>query len=131
MSEDLVTPAEDLEPAAEIPPVQAEPLENVAPVDVTPTIADPIIEPTGDRVIVERAEKKAITRGGLEIPDDARKDMQEGTVVAAGPKVSTVHVGTVIVFGVHAGVEHELPSGRKIWFMREDEIMGIVRPVEH
>ncbi|MGA3086139.1 MAG: co-chaperone GroES, partial [Thermodesulfobacteriota bacterium] len=43
------------------------------------------IRPLQDRVIVQRIEEEAKTKGGIIIPDTAKEKPQEGKVIAVGP----------------------------------------------
>lgn len=44
-----------------------------------------MIRPIGRWVLVQIDEPDAVTRGGLVIPDDAQRQPEFGTVIAAGP----------------------------------------------
>jgi chaperonin GroES len=92
------------------------------------------IRPLQDRVIVQRVEEEARTKGGIIIPDTAKEKPQEGKVVAVGKgKVNDdgkltpldVRVGDRILFGKYSGSEIKL-EGEELLIMREDDILGVL-----
>jgi len=92
------------------------------------------IRPLQDRVIVQRIEEEAKTKGGIIIPDTAKEKPQEGKVVAVGKgkvtdegKIIPVSVkeGDKVLFGKYSGSEVKL-NGNEYVIMREDDILGIV-----
>lgn len=92
------------------------------------------IRPLQDRVIVERIEEEAKTKGGIIIPDSAKEKPQQGKVVAVGKgKVGddgkliplSVKAGDKILFAKYGGSEVKLNDGEYL-IMREDDILGVV-----
>ena len=90
--------------------------------------------PLGDRVLVERVEEEAKTKGGIIIPDTAKEKPQEGKVISTGPgardetgKVQPLDVkeGDRILFGKWSGTEVKL-EGEDLIIMKESDILGIV-----
>ena len=63
------------------------------------------VKPLGDRVLVQPLEEKEVKKGGIIIPDTAKKKPQEGTVAAVGTgklddngeKIVTVKVGDKVL----------------------------------
>lgn len=43
------------------------------------------VRPLHDRVVIRRAEGNGASKGGIIIPDNAKRKPQEGQVVAIGP----------------------------------------------
>lgn len=93
------------------------------------------IRPLNDRIIVKRVEEAQKTLGGIIIPDTVKEKPQEGQVVAVGPGkrnedgnhvVLEVREGDRILFGKYAGTEIKIDGDEHI-FMREDDILGILR----
>lgn len=87
--------------------------------------------PLTDRVLVERAEEREQTKGGIIIPDQAKDRPSEGVVVAVGQGkrradgeriTPDVEVGDRVVFGKHSGNEIAI-EGRELVIMREEEIL--------
>ena len=92
------------------------------------------IRPLHDRVIVQRVEEEAKTKGGIIIPDTAKEKPQEGKVIAVGPgkilengtkTTLDVKVGDKILFGKYSGSEIKI-DGEEFIMMREDDILGVI-----
>jgi chaperonin GroES len=98
-----------------------------------------IIEPLYDKLIVRRHEAADVTPGGIVLPEtrEETEKLNEGVVFAAGGGYRVegalelqplrVKEGDQILFGQFAGSEVQL-DGVKFLVMREDEVMGILRP---
>src|SRR5213082_2309321 len=93
-----------------------------------------IIRPLHDRVIIKRLDEEEQMRGGIIIPDTARKKPQQGEVIAAvegkfredGTRQPLdVKAGDRVLFGKYSGSEVKLDDQEFI-IMREDEILGII-----
>jgi len=92
------------------------------------------VKPLNDRVLVQRLEEMAVTKGGIYIPDTAKEKPVEGQVVAVGPgKVNeqgnrvplNLKEGDKILFGRYAGSEIKI-EGEEYLMMREDDILAVV-----
>ena len=92
------------------------------------------LKPLQDRILVQRVEEKATTKGGIIIPDTAKEKPAEGKVVAVGAgKVGEdgkrialdVKKGDRVLFSKYAGTEVQI-EGDEYLIMREDDILGIV-----
>jgi chaperonin GroES len=92
------------------------------------------IRPLHDRVIVQRIEEEAKTKGGIIIPDTAKEKPQEGKVIAVGAGkilengtklILDVKVGDKILFGKYSGTEIKI-EGEEYLMMREDDILGVI-----
>ena len=92
------------------------------------------IRPLHDRVLVERAEEKTQTSGGIIIPDSATEKPASGKVISVGKgklldsgdvRPLDVKVGDEVLFGKYAGTEVKV-DGNTYLMMREEDIMGIV-----
>jgi chaperonin GroES len=90
--------------------------------------------PLHDRVVIRRAEGDMKSKGGIIIPDNAKVQPQEGTVVAIGPgsrdesgKLTSLDVkaGEIVLFGKWSGAEVKI-DGEDLLIMKETDIMGIV-----
>jgi len=87
-----------------------------------------MITPLQDRVVVKPLVKEEITRGGIHIPDSAKKKPSEGIVVAVGPgkeKPLTIIADDRVLFNKYSGTEVEI-DGEYYIIMREDDILGIL-----
>jgi chaperonin GroES len=92
------------------------------------------IRPLHDRVIVQRIEEEAKTKGGIIIPDTAKEKPQEGKVIAVGAGkilengtkvILDVKVGDKILFGKYSGTEIKI-EGEEYLMMREEDILGVI-----
>ena len=90
--------------------------------------------PLHDRVLVERIESDAKTKGGLIIPDTAKEKPAEGRVVAVGAGAKDedgdriamdVKAGDRILFGKWSGTEVTI-DGKELLIMKESDILGII-----
>jgi len=90
--------------------------------------------PLHDRVVIQRLEEEAKTKGGIIIPDTAKEKPTEGKVVAVGPgargddgKIHPLDVkaGDRVLFGKWSGTEVKL-DGDELIIIKEADIMGII-----
>src|SRR3989440_6080616 len=91
------------------------------------------VRPLHDRVLIKRIEEQETVRGGIIIPDLAKKKPQEGEVVAVGTgkrledgKVIPLGVkeGDRVLFGKYSGTEIKIDDNEYL-ILREDEVLGI------
>jgi chaperonin GroES len=90
--------------------------------------------PLHDRVVIQRVDEEAKTKGGIIIPDTAKEKPMEGKVVAVGPGARgddgkiyplDVKAGDRVLFGKWSGTEVKL-DGDELIIMKEADIMGII-----
>ena len=89
--------------------------------------------PIADRIIVERDPSDEKTQGGLIIPDTARSQSDEATVVAVGPgKLEDgkrvpmdCAVGDKVIIAKYAGTEIQ-DNGQVLWLMREADVLAVL-----
>ena len=90
--------------------------------------------PLHDRVVVQRVDAEAKTKGGIIIPDTAKEKPQEGEIVAVGPggrdeagKLIPIDVkpGNRVLFGKWSGTEVKI-DGEDLLIMKESDIMGVI-----
>ena len=76
-----------------------------------------MLRPLGDRIVVKPGKEEEVTRGGIVLPDTAKKKPREGEVLAVGPgKVlengprapMEVKVGDVVVYSEYGGTTIEI-----------------------
>jgi chaperonin GroES len=69
------------------------------------------IEPIGERVLLQPTETKDQTEGGIYIPDEAKEDKKEGTVVATGELEDgddiPLNEGDTVLYGGYSNEEFE------------------------
>ena len=92
------------------------------------------LRPLQDRLLVQRVEEEATTKGGIIIPDTAKEKPAEGKVVAVGngklgddgKRIALeVKKGDRILFGKYSGTEVKI-SGEEYLIMREEDVLGII-----
>ena len=90
--------------------------------------------PLHDRVVIQRVDEEAKTKGGIIIPDTAKEKPMEGEVMAVGPGARgedgniyqlDVKAGDRVLFGKWSGTEVKL-DGDELIIMKEADIMGII-----
>jgi chaperonin GroES len=93
--------------------------------DVLAILKDSVIKPLGNRIVVKRAEEEDITEGGIIIPDTAKKEQDEGSVIAISDKINDVTVNDNIIFSHFIGGEVEL-DGQELLIMYEGDVLAVV-----
>ena len=92
------------------------------------------LKPLQDRILVQRVEEEAKTKGGIIIPDTAKEKPAEGKVVSVGNgKVGDdgkrvppeLKKGDRILFGKYSGTEVKI-EGEEYLIMREEDVLGII-----
>ena len=92
------------------------------------------LRPLHDRILVQRVEEVATTKGGIIIPDTAKEKPAEGKVIAVGNgKIGEdgkripldIKKGDKILFGKYSGSEVKI-EGDEYLIMREDDVLGII-----
>jgi chaperonin GroES len=93
------------------------------------------VKPLGDRVMIQPAEEKEKTKGGILLPDTAKEKPHEGKVIAVGDGKRTddgkviplnVKAGDKVLYGRYSGTEINVDEEMYI-IMKEDEIMAILQ----
>ncbi len=73
-----------------------------------------MLRPLGDRIVVKPGKEEEVTRGGIVLPDTAKKRPREGEVMAVGPgkllengerAPLEIKVGDVVVYSEYGGTE--------------------------
>jgi chaperonin GroES len=73
-----------------------------------------MLRPLGDRIVVKPGEAEDVTKGGIVLPDTAKKRPREGEVLAVGPgklldsgqrAAMEISVGDTVVYSEYGGTE--------------------------
>jgi chaperonin GroES len=92
------------------------------------------LKPLGNRVLVERLEAQETLKGGIILPDSAKKKQETARVVAVGPgkrlddgKILpvTVNVGDLILMDKYSGQEVTLDN-QEYMILKADDIIAII-----
>ena len=93
-----------------------------------------IIKPLADRVVAQRLEAEETIKGGIIIPDSAKKKQEMAKVIAVGPGKKTddgktitpeVKVGDVVLMDKYSGQEVNIDDEEYI-IVKSDDILAIV-----
>ena len=90
-------------------------------------------KPLRDGVAIQACEQETKTAGGIIIPDSAKEQPMQGKVVAIGSGIFVdgkltpldVKIGDNVLYGKWSGNEIKI-DGKKILFMKESDILGII-----
>ncbi|MEN9654924.1 MAG: 10 kDa chaperonin [Chlamydiota bacterium] len=93
-----------------------------------------VLKPLGNRVLVQRLEPEEKVKGGIILPDSAKKKQETARVVAVGPgkklddgKVvpAPVKVGDVVLMDKYSGQEVTIDDGEYM-ILKGDDIIAII-----
>jgi chaperonin GroES len=85
----------------------------------TPTVSG---TPTGKRVLVFPDEQERVSKGGIIIPEEAKKNARTGIIVQIGDEVEKLKPYQPVLFGEYSGSTMDFEEGRFI-LMFESDIM--------
>ncbi|MBT3177152.1 MAG: co-chaperone GroES [Desulfobacula sp.] len=92
------------------------------------------LRPLSDRILVERVEEDAKTKGGIIIPDTAKEKPAEGKIVSMGNGrmgedgkliPMDVKVGDRILFSKYGGTDVKI-DGSDYLILRQDDVLGVI-----
>lgn len=100
-------------------------------------MADRLVKPLGDRVLLKENQKEEKTASGIIIPDTVTKeDVKTAKVISVGPGLYT-QAGNLIPMNVEVGDEVIMPpyhqgqeiklNGEKYILLRESEILMVIK----
>ena len=87
------------------------------------------LQPLGDRVVVQPAEREETTKSGIVIPDTAKEKPQRGSVIAVGKGrrdddgdriPMDVAVGDTVLFAKYAGTEFKFEEEEYLILSEKD-----------
>ena len=87
------------------------------------------LQPLGDRVMVQPAEREETTKSGIVIPDTAKEKPQRGSVIAVGKGrrdddgdriPMDVSVGDTVLFAKYAGTEFKFEDEEYLILSEKD-----------
>lgn len=101
---------------------------------VQQTLNKTTLKPLGNRVVVKRLEKEETLKGGIILPDSAKKKQEQAMVVAIGTGTTTkegkeiqipVKIGDVILMDKYSGQEVTVDDEDFV-IVRSDDIIAII-----
>jgi chaperonin GroES len=100
----------------------------------TETVNKVILKPIGNRVVVKRMEQQETSRGGILLPDSAKKKQETAKVLAVGPGKTNkdgtlvpmdIKVGDVVLMDKYSGQEVTV-NEEEFLIVKSDDIIAIV-----
>lgn len=90
-----------------------------------------MLQPIGDRVLIEPLVQEETTKSGIVLPDTVEKNKkEEGKVLAIGDgekvKALGLKVGDVIVFGKYSGDDVEYED-KELKFLKHEDVLAVVK----
>lgn len=92
-----------------------------------------MLRPLGDRIVVKPGKEEEVTKGGIVLPDTAKKRPREGEVVAVGPgkllengqrAALEVSVGDIVIYSEYGGTEITV-GGEDFIILDEGSVLAI------
>ncbi|MCB1212900.1 MAG: co-chaperone GroES [Chlamydiia bacterium] len=93
------------------------------------------IRPLSNRVVVRRLDAQEALKGGILLPDTAKKKQEQAEVVAIGPgkndkngkpiPVDNISIGDIVLIEKYSGQEITLDD-QEFVIVRADDIIGVV-----
>ena len=92
-----------------------------------------MLKPLGNRVIVKPGKEEAVTKGGIVLPDTAKKKPHEGKIIAVGDgkllengKRAEMNVkkGNTVIYSEYGGTEIKV-DGEELVILDEDQILAV------
>ena len=92
------------------------------------------LKPLGDRVLIKRLEQEETLKGGIILPNSAKKKQETGKVIAVGPGKASedgklqpmpVVVGNTILMDKYSGQEVTIDDEEYV-IVKADDIIAII-----
>lgn len=92
-----------------------------------------MLRPLGDRIVVKPAKEEEVTKGGIVLPDTAKKRPREGQVLAVGSgrlldtgqrAALEVAVGDTVIYSEYGGTEVTV-DGEDLIILDEGSVLAI------
>lgn len=87
------------------------------------------LQPLGDRVVIQPAEREETTKSGIVIPDTAKEKPQRGSIIAVGKGrrdddgeriPMDVSIGDTVLFAKYAGTEFKFEDEEYLILSEKD-----------
>ncbi len=98
------------------------------------TAKNTMLKPLGNRVVAKRLEQEETLKGGIILPDTAKKKQESAKIVAVGPGITNkegklipmpVKVGDVILMDKYSGQEVSVDD-EDLVILKADDIIAII-----
>lgn len=100
----------------------------------TQTMEKTKLQPLGNRVLVKRLEAEETLKGGIILPDSAKKKQEQASVIAIGPGKTTadgkiipisIKTGSIVLIEKYSGQEITL-NDEEFVIVKADDIIAII-----
>ena len=97
-----------------------------------------MLRPLGDRIVVKPGKEEEVTRGGIVLPDTAKKRRREGEVLAVGPgkllengerAPLEVSVGDTVIYSEYGGTNIEIGEDEYV-ILDEGSVLAVKADVK-
>lgn len=86
--------------------------------------------PTRNFIVIRPELEEEKSAGGIVIPEQARRSLNEGEVLKCGPQVSTdISIGMFVVFTQSSEFRLQMDDGQLVFVVAEDNLI-LTRPAE-
>jgi len=102
---------------------------------MTQTVKKLALKPLGNRVLAQRSEPQETMKGGIILPDSAKKKQETAKVVSVGPGLRLedgtflaipVNIGDTILMDKYSGQEVTIDNEEYI-ILKADDIIAIIQ----
>jgi chaperonin GroES len=92
-----------------------------------------MLRPLGNQVVIKPSPEEEVSRGGIVLPDTAKKKPQEGKIIAVGSgkllengsrAPMSVKKGDIVIYAKYGGTQVTV-DGEEVVIMDEDQILAI------
>ena len=84
------------------------------------------VEPTRDRLLIKACAAKAISDGGIHIPDSMKNPSNEAIVIAVGPECKDAKKKDRVILSGFGGVKVKVDN-EDMMVIEEESILAIVK----
>ncbi|HSX37622.1 MAG TPA: co-chaperone GroES [Chlamydiales bacterium] len=99
------------------------------------TINKTKLKPLGNRVLVQRLEPQETMKGGIILPDSAKKKQEMAKVISVGPGKRlddgvilppSVEIGDLVLIATYAGQEVTIDNEEFVLVKADDDIIAVI-----
>lgn len=100
----------------------------------TETLKKATLKPIGNRVVVKRMEQQETSKGGILLPDSAKKKQETAKVIAIGPGKSNkngeiipveIKVGDIVLMDKYSGQEVSI-NDEEFLILKSEDIIAVL-----
>lgn len=84
------------------------------------------IKPLGNRVLIEPKKQAERTKSGIFIPETAKEDSNQGTVVEVGPLIKELKAGDGVIYSKFGGAEVK-EDGKDYLLVELKDVLALIK----